>query len=336
MAQNGTNTAISRYLEIERKAFDECRPLRAHLELTHRCNFRCVHCFLCDFARKDELDAAAWFGILEKLKRAGVIYLTFSGGEFLLRSDSEEITRQAKRMGFLLRFFTNASLVDEKVIAFWKTVFPSEVEVSLYGASEETYKAVCGSAKLWAKTRNGIKALAKSGIKTLVKIVALEKNRLELEKMISFAQELGLEYRISGKLTPKEDGDISPLKETISEEHWLEFHNRYEANRYREREGAESAPCAAGRSSLTVAPNGDVYPCVELRKKTGNLAIQEFEDFWHTSPLLLELRNIRNCDFCYPENLDETRAVSVCMGLNYLATGSLTKVVNINAETCDK
>ena len=49
--------------------------------------------------------------------------------------------------------------------------------------------------------------------------------------------------------------------------------------------------CGAGRVYLALEPNGDIYPCVFLRKKIGNILEDDFEDLWRTNRFLEELRN---------------------------------------------
>ena len=49
--------------------------------------------------------------------------------------------------------------------------------------------------------------------------------------------------------------------------------------------------CGAGRVYLALEPNGDIYPCVFLRKKIGNILKDDFEELWRTNKVLEELRN---------------------------------------------
>ncbi|MCR8454064.1 MAG: radical SAM protein [Crenarchaeota archaeon] len=49
--------------------------------------------------------------------------------------------------------------------------------------------------------------------------------------------------------------------------------------------------CGAGRVYLALEPNGDIYPCVFLRKKIGNILEDDFEKLWRENKVLESLRN---------------------------------------------
>ena len=82
----------------ERRA-GESIPGEVHLELTHRCNLKCFHCYLecySDEPKPRELSTEEVAGILKQLFEMGVYYVTFSGGEPLCRPDIFEIMGHAR------------------------------------------------------------------------------------------------------------------------------------------------------------------------------------------------------------------------------------------------
>ena len=50
--------------------------------------------------RSRELTTEQWFGIFDQLAEAGCLWMTWTGGEILLRSDFRELYSYAKRKGF--------------------------------------------------------------------------------------------------------------------------------------------------------------------------------------------------------------------------------------------
>ena len=55
------------YTAIEKWSLAESIPLRATLELTYRCNFRCVMCYLVEFKSPGELGTDEMCGVIDQL-----------------------------------------------------------------------------------------------------------------------------------------------------------------------------------------------------------------------------------------------------------------------------
>ena len=78
------------------------------------CNLSCRKCFNeihQDF--KEDLSLAEIKEILDDLYQSGVLQLTITGGEPLLRNDIWEILDYAFELGFGVRFFTNGTTLNE-------------------------------------------------------------------------------------------------------------------------------------------------------------------------------------------------------------------------------
>ena len=77
---------MSLLAEMNQKALDLGLPISVHLDITYRCNERCVHCYL-DHDDHGEMTTAEIIDVLEQLADAGVFFLSLSGGEVLMRRD---------------------------------------------------------------------------------------------------------------------------------------------------------------------------------------------------------------------------------------------------------
>jgi len=80
--------------EMAEKALRLHIPLSVQLDLTYRCNERCIHCYL-DHDDQGELTTGEIRGLLDQLADAGVFFLTLSGGEILMRRDFFQILEHA-------------------------------------------------------------------------------------------------------------------------------------------------------------------------------------------------------------------------------------------------
>jgi len=75
---------MSLLAEMNEKAHALGIPLSVHIDVTYRCNERCVHCYL-DHDDKGEMTTQEIKNILDQLAEAGVFFLVFSGGEVFMR-----------------------------------------------------------------------------------------------------------------------------------------------------------------------------------------------------------------------------------------------------------
>ena len=88
--------------EMSAKALKLGIPISVQLDLTYRCNERCVHCYL-DHDDHGEMTTAEIKSLLDDMAAAGVFFLTVSGGEILMRRDFFEILEHAHARTFCIK-----------------------------------------------------------------------------------------------------------------------------------------------------------------------------------------------------------------------------------------
>ena len=89
-------------------------PLFVSWNVTFRCNLRCRYCGACD-VHEEGLDTAGVLRGLDELWALGARWITFGGGEPLLRSDMGEIMTHARKLGFEPFLSTNGWLVPRQM-----------------------------------------------------------------------------------------------------------------------------------------------------------------------------------------------------------------------------
>src|SRR6266581_9662442 len=93
--------------EMGAKALKLGIPLSVQLDLTYRCNEKCVHCYL-DHHDHGEMTTSEIKRLLKEMADAGVFILVLSGGEIFLRKDFFEILEYARRqLTFCVKLKTN-------------------------------------------------------------------------------------------------------------------------------------------------------------------------------------------------------------------------------------
>ena len=103
---------VSLMQEMSQRALDLGVPMSVHFDITYRCNERCVHCYL-DHDDHGEMTTAEIKRVLDELADAGTFFLTFSGGEVLMRRDFFELLEYARSLMFAVRIKTNAVMIGE-------------------------------------------------------------------------------------------------------------------------------------------------------------------------------------------------------------------------------
>src|ERR1700704_4454230 len=117
--------------EMNQRALDLGVPLGVHLDVTYRCNERCVHCYL-DHDDHGEMTTAEIKDLLDQMADPGVFYLPVSGGEKLLRRDFFNILEYARKRTFCIKLKTNGILIRKKEADRIKDLGVESVQVSIY------------------------------------------------------------------------------------------------------------------------------------------------------------------------------------------------------------
>ncbi len=92
---------------------------RAHWSITGRCNYRCKHCYMsAPQAKFGELSHEVVMSIVDQLADCGVIEVSLTGGEALLRSDFFEIVEALTQRGIRIsQVYSNGKLVTKERLA---------------------------------------------------------------------------------------------------------------------------------------------------------------------------------------------------------------------------
>ncbi len=183
------------------------------LEVTARCNMGCAHCFINlpagdRAAKAKELSLEEIGRIADEAIELGAVWVLVSGGEPLLRDDFTEIYMLLKRKGLLVSVFTNATLVRPDHVELFRKYPPRDLEVSVYGATKETYERVTRRPGSWDAFTRGLHLLEEGGVRVRLKAMALRSNVHELPAMSEFCRAHTKDYyRFDPLLHGRFDGD---------------------------------------------------------------------------------------------------------------------------------
>ena len=308
-------------------------PLNGSIAMTNRCNLRCVHCYLGDErsprSAARELDTAFWLSVIDQIAEAGCLNLLITGGEPYLRPDFAEVYTHAKRRGLLVTLFTNGTRFDEKLLRLFRELPPWFVEISLYGASKETYDEVTTVDGAYEKCLAGVDALVALGIRVGLKTVILRGNRQEVAAMREMASARGAGFRVDPAIFPTREGDLSPIAlrvpaaDAVAIE--MEDPRRLKGTiDYYDRmkdvpAGDRLYSCMAGLTTFHIEPSGRLQPCLMVGDHGYDLRRGSFREGWEA---LLGFRHLEappdwDCGTC------ERRSIcGICPAQTSLETGS--------------
>lgn len=268
-------------------------PLSGSLDLTGRCNLRCVHCYAGDrsaYSAFAEMDTVKICSLLDELCDAGCLYLLMTGGEPLLREDFPEIYRYAKEKGLLITVFTNATLVSDTIMDLFEELPPRLVEISLYGATPRTYENITGVKGSFEKCLSGISGLLGRGINVRLKTILMTLNTHEFSDIERMAEEFGVKFRFDAAIFPRLNGDRAPVglrvsaAEAVGKElsdpartaQWKKF-----LDARRDRSSSEDLyRCGAGVTSFYIGPQGNLRPCLMTSRISFDLERGSFPEGW--------------------------------------------------------
>ncbi len=276
------------WLRAKRRALSLAQPLNGYLELTYRCNWRCVFCYNPRHNDLRPLSFDEWREVLDDLRELGTLALVLTGGEPLAHPDFLRIARAARERGFAVRLFTNGSLVSEEVADALAGLDLVGVEMSLHGARADTHDRTTERPGSFVAMFAGLERLQKRGVPLLLKTPLTHINEDEFDGMIALAEGLGIPHQVDCGMTPRDDGDQSPLQYQASQAGIERMYRKVAAlgRLPGTARVAGGVNCGLGRLTVAVDPEGNVYPCLQWKKTSlGNVRETRLRVLWRTAPL---------------------------------------------------
>lgn len=172
----------------------EIRPYTLVAELTYRCPLRCAYCSnpVHLTAMGPELDTAIWSRVFGEAEAIGVVQVTLTGGEPLLRPDLEKLVASARRRDLYSTLITSGiPLVKERLVRL-KAEGLEAVQLSIQDIEPHTARRIAGVDALLEKKRvaGWIREL---GLPLTLNIVLHRENLARLPGLIALAEELGVQ-----------------------------------------------------------------------------------------------------------------------------------------------
>lgn len=325
-------------------------PTNGTFELTVRCN---LHCKMCLFRHDDsenpklkakELTAEQWIDMARQVAEAGTVNLLITGGEPMLRPDFCEIWEGIYKQGYIIELYTNATLVTPKIMETLKKYPPHRIGITIYGASAETYKKVCGNGQAFKQMINGVHLLQTLPAvfefrTTLIQDNFKDGSAIDALVRREFGQKYGVKQAepinkaVRGACANVEKCRIPPEQDVREKvERQIDMIRQIVGDRFKlenlmiKRESRTVPPakeryslfgCDAGMSQYTITYDGTLLACQMIGAFYTEPIKEGFRTAWERFPYQVRIPQTEiRCDTC--QYVDTCQS---CYGSRYAETG---------------
>jgi radical SAM protein with 4Fe4S-binding SPASM domain len=305
------------------------------LELTYRCNERCIHCYCPDNRKTDELSTAQIATLLDEFQSVGGLSLLITGGEIFARKDIKAILRDLRNRNLIVNVISNLTIADEEDLDLLTNLNPRSVGCSIYSADPHIHDNVTLIPGSWARSMASIQSLRGRGIPVTLKAPLMQSNIHGWRDIEDLAEKIGCGMQFDVCITPKNDGGQSPIDLRVKDRAILEdlfssrFSRLYQNNEpltiSAEEQRQQASLCGAGATGLAVGPDGTVRACIGLMNKIGQWPRQSLREIWEESTFFGEWAKQRLMDLEKCSSCKQYSFCNRCPGSWQLETGSVTK-----------
>jgi radical SAM protein with 4Fe4S-binding SPASM domain len=288
------------------------RLMSVQIELTSRCNERCVHCYIPHENKTTDIDPALFYDVLNQCRDMGILSLTLSGGEPMLHRNFCDFLRRAKEYDFSINILSNLTLLSDEIITEMKANRLSSVQVSLYSMKAEIHDSITKLPGSFQKTRDNILRLIENDIPLQISCPAMKQNKNCFADVMQWAHEHKVRATTDFIMMARYDNTVDNLDnrldldevETViadiiaGDAHYQNEILQPDFETQEQRDRSDDLVCGVCTASICMVANGTVYPCPGWQSYIcGNLYTTTLKNIWEHSPKVQYLRSLRKKDF---------------------------------------
>ena len=304
--------------------------MSACVELTYRCNERCIHCYIDDGKpTRPELRLADYVKIFDQLKECGCSSVLITGGEPTLHPDFLEIVRYAKKVGLLVDIYTNALKIDDSLIDELILIKPNSVSFSLYGGTADVHDAITQVPGSFESSLNTIMKFKCAGLNVYIKTVVMKQNYKSYEDLLKLGKRLGIGITPALSIMPTHSGvnaDKFRLLSVPEYEEIFKLEDKYN-KKYTDFQISDRVEfiCASGLNAISIDPFGYMHPCNACPEVLGNAKYDSIRSAWEYSDRLRYLRSLKFDDISDScEQCPDKRWCAICIGSAQRENGDIS------------
>lgn len=258
-------------------------PLRfADIAVTYDCNMRCTHCSSTSLKRPHQspLTLDDYVLIAQKLLKAGVLVVNFTGGEPFVRQDLPEIISVFQPHKLLVAIQTNGLLVTEERLSALRELGVDSLGISIDSPDRAVHDTFRNTKGAFDHAVAALGVGAKLGYNVGVSYCLTHSNlhSTEREGIVALAERFGalLNYNLLvpiGFMKGRTD-DLLTVEDREYLNHLLRENPRtktdFETNYYRR-------GCGAIKEKIYISAYGEVMPCPFIQISFGNILHEDID-----------------------------------------------------------
>ena len=332
-AENRAGFAQQEIPETQKFLIEQCktnpRLIQLHVDITTRCNERCVHCYIPHNDKTIDIDTVVFYNILSQCREMGVLNFNISGGEPFLHPNFPDFLRKTQDYDLSVTVLTNLTVLNDEIIAVLKEAPINSVHVSLYSMDSTIHDSITTLQGSFDKTYKNILKLIEQDIPLDISCPLMKQNKDTFWDVVQWGKKNGVYVLVDPTILARYDNSIDNLDNRLNLEEINKLFSDYILNdvdyqqlmlsRNVEKENTldcDSIVCSACIMGLCINAKGNVYPCTGWNYGLGNLNEMSLREIWESSSKAKYLRDLRMKDFPKCLNCPDIYFCNVCMARN--------------------
>ncbi len=264
-------------------------PDQFSIGITGKCPYDCIHCGAAGIVSDPELSFDEINLTIEQALDLGSYYISFDGGETMLRKDLPEMVARVDKSRAIATCFTSGFALDEDRARRLKEAGLFALHMSLDSPDEKEHDRVRGREGAFKNAIEGARNAIGAGILADLFVVMSPYNIDDLEEFYQFAWDMGMQemsiYEIVavGRWMEHEDEVITDKDVKRLADFQKRINKKPDGPRVTALPyfmGPEQFGCFAGKRWMHATAGGDVLPCAYTPLSFGNIREEKLSTIW--------------------------------------------------------
>lgn len=285
-----------KYKEIPIKIFENNYPTVASIELTYKCNLRCLHCYGEYGESSMVMDKDRAIQMLRDFKELGIRLVEFTGGDISVYPHLKDILTEAIKLDFdFIGLLTNSVVLNndikELIIKNNKKIV---IQIDLHSLKDSYLKWFTKSENTVEIIKNNIIQMVRNNVITRVAMIVTKKNLDEIEEIADWSHSIGVKQLVVspviniGRAQQNDKNLLLDDKTSVDRfnDMLVKVNNKY-PNFLCLKESIEDKRenCGTLTSNVVISPKGDIKFCASDELKynipiIGNVFNDKIKDIY--------------------------------------------------------